>query len=117
MALSLRLDPDWGAVVVRLVGEFDHLSEPIFAGYVRQLLERQHPTVVFDCSQVRFCDVAGVRCLLQAHRQFREAQRAMIVAGVPHAIEEILRIASPGHPITIYDSLEDVRGPAGERQP
>jgi anti-anti-sigma factor len=85
----------------------------MFVGYVRQLLERQHPTVVFDCSQVRFRDVAGVRCLLNAQRQFRSAGMVMIIAAVPHAIEEILRIASLPHPITIYDDLDDVRGPAG----
>jgi anti-anti-sigma factor len=112
-SLSLRLDLDRGAVVVRLAGEFDSFSERMFMAYVQRLLEHRHPTVVFDCTRARFHDVAGLRCLLRAHRQFRRASKTMIIAGIPHGIEEILRVASIAHPITIYDALDDAFGSAG----
>jgi anti-anti-sigma regulatory factor len=70
---------------------------------VEQLLWQGHREVLFDCARVRFHDVDALRCLVTAHRLFRRLERSMALANVPPAIEEILRVVTLHHPITILE--------------
>jgi anti-anti-sigma factor len=85
---------DEETLVVRLVGEFDRYSEPLFLGCIRQLLSEGHDEVRFDFSEVRFLDTSGLRCLFQAQRQFRRAGRQLQLTGLPAGLERILRMVS-----------------------
>ena len=106
--LSLRFDPGAEALVVRLVGEFDARSRRIFEACVEQLLWQGHRSVLFDCARVSFRDVDALRCLVTAHRLFRRLERSMALANVPPAIEEILRVVTLHHPITILERQDAV---------
>lgn len=104
---SFQPEPESGAVVVRLEGEFDHFSERLFIDCIQQLLAEGHPSVLFDFARVRFPDVSAIRCLLKAHRQFYRVNRRMALVGIPLAIEQILTVVGIHHPMTFYDRLED----------
>jgi anti-anti-sigma factor len=101
--LSLRFEPGADHVVVRLMGEFDARSRPVFQVCVEQLLWQGHRSVVFDCAHVQLRDVDALRCLVTAHRLFRRLERSMALASVPPAIEEILRVLTLHHPITVLE--------------
>lgn len=83
-----------GVLVVRLVGEFDHYSERLFLGCIRELLAEGHAVVRFDFSEVRFADLCGLRCLFQAQRQFRRAGREVVLTGLPDGLARILRLVN-----------------------
>jgi anti-anti-sigma factor len=83
-----------GALVVRLVGEFDNYSERMFLSCIRELLSEGHAEVRFDFSEVRFVDTSGLRCLFQAQRQFRRAGRQLVLTGLPEGLERILLLVS-----------------------
>ena len=83
-----------GALVVRLVGEFDRHSERMFLSCIRELLCDGHAEVQFDFSEVRFVDMCGLRCLFQAQRQFRRAGRQLTLTGLPAGLERILLMVS-----------------------
>jgi anti-anti-sigma factor len=85
---------DEGALVVRLVGEFDRYSERMFLGCIRELLSEGHGEVQFDFSEVRFADTSGLRCLFQAQRQFRREGRQLTLTGLPAGLERILLMVS-----------------------
>jgi anti-anti-sigma factor len=101
--LSLRYEPGADPVVVRLVGEFDARSRRAFEACVERLLWQGHQAVLFDCASVRFRDVDALRCLITAHRLFHRLERSMTLANVPPSIEEILRVVTLHHPITILE--------------
>lgn len=104
--LSLRFEPGAAHVVVRLIGAFDSRSRPAFEACVEQLLWQGHLSVLFDCRRVRFGDVDALRCLITAHRLFHRLERSMALVNVPPSIEEILRVVTLHHPITILEGLE-----------
>src|SRR5207245_1549925 len=81
---------DDGALVVRLVGEFDGYSERLFMNCIQELLSEEHAEVRFDFSEVQFVDLCGLRCLFQAQRQFRRAGRQLVLTGLPTGLERIL---------------------------
>jgi anti-anti-sigma factor len=104
--LSLRFEPGAERVVVRLVGEFDARSRQVFQACVEQLLWQGHRSVLFDCARVQFRDADALRCLVTAHRLFRRLEGSMALANVPPAIEEILRVVTLHHPITILEGQD-----------
>jgi len=83
-----------GALVVRLVGEFDGYSERLFMNCIQELLSEEHAEVRFDFSEVQFVDLCGLRCLFQAQRQFRRAGRQLVLTGLPAGLERILLLVS-----------------------
>jgi anti-anti-sigma factor len=85
---------DDGALVVRLVGEFDSHSERMFLGCIRELLCEGYELVEFDFTEVQFTDSSGLRCLFQAQRLFRRAGRPLLLMGLPPGLERILRLVS-----------------------
>jgi anti-anti-sigma factor len=107
----LQPDMESGALVVRLEGEFDSLSERLFMACIQQLLAEGHPEVLFDFARVQFRDASGIRSLLNANRQFHRANRRMALVGIPPAIERILTLVGIHYPITFYDCLEDAKLP------
>ncbi len=104
---SFQPEPESGAVVVRLEGEFDQFSERLFMACIQQLLSEGHPSVLFDFARVRFPDVSAIRCLLKANQQFCRMNRRIALVGIPPAIEQILTVVGIHHPMTFYDCLED----------
>jgi anti-anti-sigma factor len=85
---------DDGALVVRLVGEFDSHSERMFLGCIRELLCEGYGLVEFDFSGVQFADTAGLRCLFQAQRLFRRVGRPLLLTGLPTGLDRILQMVS-----------------------
>jgi anti-anti-sigma factor len=82
------------ALVVRLMGTFDGYSEQLFMSCIRELLSEGHAEVRFDFSDVHFVDLCGLRCLFQAQRQFRRAERQLVLTGLPDGLERILMLVS-----------------------
>jgi anti-anti-sigma factor len=91
---SVEEGGDGGALVVRLVGEFDRYAERMFLRCIRELLCEEHAEVRFDFSEVQFVDLSGLRCLFQAQRQFRRQGRQLTLTGLPEGLERILLLVS-----------------------
>jgi anti-anti-sigma factor len=60
---------DVGTVSIFLHGELDALSVPVFGGVLRALADRGARSVMIDLSELRFCNVGGLRVMadLAAH--------------------------------------------------
>jgi anti-anti-sigma factor len=97
---------DDGALVVRLVGEFDGHSERMFLGCIRELLCEGYGVIEFDFSDVQFVDTAGLRCLFQAQRLFRRVGRPLLLTGLPAGLERILRMVSAQGLAAAMEDLE-----------
>jgi anti-anti-sigma factor len=70
--LTARRAPDSNDryLVLRLTGELDMASAPTLA-YWLALIAKTTPAIriVIDLADLEFCDIAGVRALVSAHRQ------------------------------------------------
>jgi anti-anti-sigma factor len=65
----MEFDYAVGNVCISLHGELDALSVPAFGAVLRALAEREARSVTIDLSELRFCNVGGLRVMaaLAAH--------------------------------------------------
>lgn len=57
-------------IFLSVVGELDMASAPFLGALVKSLVDEEARHVVLDAQKVGFCDAAGLRALLVAHRGF-----------------------------------------------
>ena len=62
---GIDFDYDVGTVSISLHGELDALSVPAFGGVLRALAERGTRSVTIDLSDLRFCNVGGLRVMAE----------------------------------------------------
>jgi anti-anti-sigma factor len=67
--LGARFEEDGESASLHLAGELDlGVAEPL-AQLLRELIGRQYPRLVVVVDDLQFCDLAGVRVFLHAHRE------------------------------------------------
>jgi anti-anti-sigma factor len=79
----MDFDYDVGRTLMSLHGELDALSVPAFAGVLSALVERGVRSVTIDLSELRFCNVGGLRAMAE-------------LAARLNAIEGRVEILAPG---------------------
>jgi anti-anti-sigma factor len=62
---GIDFDYDVDTTFLSLHGELDALSVPAFAGVLRALAERGARSVTIDLSDLRFCNVGGLRAMAE----------------------------------------------------
>jgi anti-anti-sigma factor len=62
---GIEFDYDVGRTLLTLHGELDALSVPAFAGVLSALVERGVRSVTIDLSDLRFCNVGGLRAMAE----------------------------------------------------
>jgi anti-anti-sigma factor len=69
---------------VRLHGELDALSVPAFAGALLGIAERGTRSVTIDLSDLRFCNVGGLRAMaeLAARLHARDGRVTIVAPGI-----------------------------------
>ena len=79
----MDFDYDVGRTLISPHGELDALSVPAFAGVLTALVERGVRSVTIDLSELRFCNVGGLRAMAE-------------LAARLNAIEGHVEILAPG---------------------
>jgi anti-anti-sigma factor len=72
--VTAQPDPERGGTLLRISGELDLVSEPVFE---QALADVQQPPVRIDLSELTFMDSTGLRALLTASR----AQEDLLLTG------------------------------------
>jgi anti-anti-sigma factor len=89
---GIEFDYDIGRTLLTLHGELDALSVPAFAGVLSALVERGVRSVAIDLSDLRFCNVGGLRALAELAARLNEVDgRVEILA--PAVLTSMLGIA------------------------
>jgi anti-sigma B factor antagonist len=99
-----------GQVVVRVVGEIDAATAPLFAKRLDEVIEADHRDVAIDLAELTFMDSTGLAVLIHGRRRLEGTGRRMVIAHPSPAIFRLLQIAgldgwfdmepSPPHPQT-----------------
>jgi anti-anti-sigma factor len=89
---GMDFDYDVGRTTISLHGELDALSVPAFAAVLSALVERGVRAVTIDLSDLRFCNVGGLRAMAELSARLNEVDgRVEILA--PIILTRMLGIA------------------------
>jgi anti-anti-sigma factor len=82
-----------------------------------ELLIICQPTIealILDLSLVKYCDSAGLSALLLAHRQMKEHEAPVFLAGASDQVRNLLRISQLEWLFDYFDSTEEALEQLGE---
>lgn len=78
--------------VLCVSGEVDLVSSPRLAAAVAGALKTGHPDVLVDLARVDFIDITGIRVLVNAARQAREAGGCLVLRSPSRAVRRMLDV-------------------------
>jgi anti-sigma B factor antagonist len=82
-----------GQVVVRVVGEIDAATAPLFAERLDEVIEADHRNVAVDLAELTFMDSAGLVVLIHGRQRLERTGRRMLIAHPSPTIVRLLEIA------------------------
>jgi len=89
---GLEFDYDAGNTLLSLHGELDALSVPAFAGALRALAERGARSVSIDLSDLRFCNVGGLRAMAELAARLHAVDGQVQILG-PSILTRLLELS------------------------
>ncbi|GII59355.1 anti-sigma F factor antagonist [Planotetraspora thailandica] len=95
--------------IIKARGELDIAAEPTFQNAVDAALDQSPQRLVFDLSELRFMDSAGIRVILDVYRRLGMGER-VVVCGLSPRLQRIfyvLGVIGRVGGITAYASLDD----------
>jgi anti-sigma B factor antagonist/stage II sporulation protein AA (anti-sigma F factor antagonist) len=97
-------------LVAAATGRIDHHSAADFEAALAPLLQRardEHLHLVLDFAAVDYISSVGLRVLMIAARQQREAKMQLVVAGLQPVVAEIFTISRFDRVLVVKTGLED----------
>lgn len=94
---NVGLSTDRGVAHVRLTGELDLAASDLFEPVVGQVLGLGVPRVWVELDRLWFCDVAGVRQLVDAYQRWREHGLAVGLHGARSPVRQVFTLTGHGH--------------------
>jgi len=96
--------PDTVRTDMLLVGELDVATEPVVATLIEQQLATGHREVRIDLSELVFCDVRGMRALLQASRRLTAAGGQLVLVRPRPLFRRIVVLCGLSDDLGLLDS-------------
>jgi anti-anti-sigma factor len=98
----MDIEYDLGSIRLWLSGELDALSVPVFSGTLLALTEQGARVVTIDLSQLRFCNIGGLRALAELAARLNDVDgRVEIVA--PWILTRMLEIGDLRSLFVVHD--------------
>ena len=113
---GMDFDYDVGTVSISLHGELDALSVPAFGGVLRALAERGTRSVTIDLSDLRFCNVGGLRVMADLAAQVNAADGRVEIRA-PAILARMLEISDLHSLFVIADADAGTAGTRGGQIP
>jgi anti-anti-sigma factor len=92
--------------VVSVSGEIDIITEPAFRAQVDELLDRPAVRLLFDLTDLRFLDSAGLRVILDAYGRLGRGDRVAVCGLLPN-IRRLFHILGLTGRLPIYPTLDE----------
>lgn len=105
MDSPLRTETHVFGLIVAVEGELDIYTALQLRRQVRDL-SPQRGWVIVDLRQLRFCDAAGVRTLVEAHRELMgKAVNAAMISPQDEHVRQVLKTARADRCMPMYDTV------------
>jgi len=100
----------WQPIAVTLPSEIDLTNASKVHDTLARALESGTAVVIADATETTFCDCAGVRALIRAHRQAAAAGAGLrVAAATSRNVRRILQLTGADQVLDIYPTLAAAR--------
>ena len=99
----------WQPIAVTLPSEIDLTNASEVHDALVRALESGTAVVIADATETTFCDCAGVRALIRAHRQATAAGADLRMASAGPAVRRILELTGADQVLDTYPTLTAAR--------
>ncbi len=96
-----------GATLISVEGELDTVVAEQLDAYIRRVRQSAGDHLVFDLSEVRLLDSAGLRVITRTHTYAREHGGSVRLAGLQPLVEEVIRVVRIDRYIPVHDTATD----------
>jgi anti-sigma B factor antagonist len=110
----LEVDMAVGVPVVTAPEEIDLTNVPGLRAALQAAAAAGSPALVVDMTRTRFCDSAGLRVLVDAHKRAVAEGGAVLLAVPAAAVLRVLEITGIDQVIPHFDSLDEAVAHATE---
>lgn len=93
MSLTVHTEERADVVVVSVAGELDMATAPRLQDQITDLLEKGHVRLVFDLSELSFCDSTGLSVFVRARNSADEAGGVVRLAAPRRGVLRILEVS------------------------
>jgi anti-sigma B factor antagonist len=107
MSLTVQSEQRDGVVVIAVSGELDMATAPQLQAHITEQLEGGHNRLVFDLSEVSFCDSTGLSVFVRAENSVDETGGAVRLAAPQRGVRRILEVSGLVEVLPTYGSVDD----------
>jgi anti-anti-sigma factor len=102
-----------GIQLLRLTGEFDMAGVDSFERQLERGRAPEQRTLVLDLRGLRFIDSSGLRAVVIADQQARDAGRRCVVVRGPERVSRVLELTGVAERLEIVEDFPGIPPPAG----
>ena len=107
MSLTVRTEQRGDLVVVAVGGELDMATAPQLQDEITDLLDRGHTRLVFDLTDVSFCDSTGLSVFVRAKNSSDEAGGVVRLAAPQRGVLRILEVSGLVEVLHTYPTVDE----------
>ncbi|SMD27064.1 anti-anti-sigma factor [Kibdelosporangium aridum] len=107
--LVWTVEPGEHATVVHISGEIDMGSQPEFADAVSAGLDSAALVVILNLGEVAFLGSVGLRVLVQADYEAKQAGRQVRVVDGATIVHRVIEVTGLDQVLSLYPTIEDAR--------
>ncbi len=93
--------------IVSIAGSFDALTADQIAGCIDERISSGERHLVLDLSEVEFMSSAGLRVILGALKEIRQAGGDLYLAGAQGGVDRVLKMSGFSKILKAYDSVDN----------
>jgi anti-sigma B factor antagonist len=106
MSLTVHTEQRGDVVVVSVAGELDMATAPQLQDQITDLLDKGRSRLVFDLSDVSFCDSTGLSVFVRAKNSSDEAGGVVRLAAPQRGVLRILEVSGLVEVLHTYPTVE-----------
>lgn len=107
MSLAVHTEQRGDAVVISVAGELDMATAPQLQDHITNLLEKGRNRLVFDLSDVSFCDSTGLSVFVRAKNSCDEAGGEVRLAAPQRGVLRILEVSGLVEVLQTYSTVDE----------
>ncbi|MFK3981651.1 STAS domain-containing protein [Micromonospora sp. NPDC050397] len=106
MSLTVQTEQRGDVVVVAVAGELDMATAPQLQDEITDLLDRGNTRLVFDLTELTFCDSTGLSVFVRAKNSSDEAGGVVRLAAPQRGVLRILEVSGLVEVLQTHPSVE-----------
>ncbi|MEH1123909.1 STAS domain-containing protein [Micromonospora sp. CPCC 206061] len=111
MSLTVSTEQRGDVVVVAVGGELDMATAPQLQNQISDLLDKGRSRLVFDLSELSFCDSTGLSVFVRAKNSCDEAGGQVRIAAPQRGVLRILEVSGLVEVLQTYPTVAEAIAP------